>query len=255
MSTPSPQTILITGATGAIGSALTELYAAPEVSLILFGRDALKLAQLADQCRRRGASSILKTCNLTDHSHFMEQLREVCEQICPDLVIVNAGLSSTADQDGESWQAIEEVVSVNILAAMATVQVVVPFMRQQGRGQIALLSSLAAWYGLPITPAYSASKAAIKNYGEALRVNLASEGISVSVIMPGFVTSRMSRTVPGPKPFLMTADQAARKIRRGLVKDCPRISFPFPLALGCWLLAFLPPSCAGWLLKRLGYRA
>lgn len=255
MSLSQPQTVLITGATGAIGGALAELYAAPEVSLILFGRDALKLAQLADQCRRRGASTILKTCSLTDRQQFMSQLREVCEQSCPDLVIANAGFSSTADGDGEPWQAIEDVVAVNMLATMATVQVTVPFMRQQGRGQIALISSLAAWYGLPVTPAYSATKAGIKNYGEALRVSLAPAGISVSVVMPGFVSSAMSRTVPGPKPFLMTADQAARAIKMGLIKDRPRISFPFLLALGCWLLAFLPPSCSGWLVKRLGYRA
>jgi Short-chain dehydrogenases of various substrate specificities len=250
-----PKTILITGATGAIGSALAEQYATSGVTLLLFGRDELKLGQLAGRCRSLGAQVVTLVCDLADHRCFMEQLQQICEQNCPDLVIANAGVSSTADKDGESWQAIEEVVAVNMLAAMATVQMVVPFMRQQGRGQIALISSLAAWYGLPVTPAYSASKAAIKNYGEALRAGLAPEGISVSVVMPGFVSSAMSRTVPGPKPFQMSAEQAAQAISKGLVKGCSRISFPFPLNLGCWVLAVLPSALSGWLVKRLGYRA
>jgi short-subunit dehydrogenase len=146
-------------------------------------------------------------------------------------------------------------VAVNMMATMATVQVVVPFMRQQRQGQIALISSLAAWYGLPITPAYSASKAAIKNYGEALRAPLAADGIEVSVVLPGFVSSAMSRTVPGPKPFLMTADRAAQLIIKGLAKKKGRISFPFPLNLGCWLLALLPASISGWLVRKFGYHA
>ena len=255
MSRFQPRAILITGATGAIGSALAEQYAASGVTLILFGRDELKLEQLADQCRSRGASTMLKTCSLTDRPQFMLQLREACEQCGPDLVIANAGVSSTADKDGESWQAIEEVIAVNMLATMATVQVVVPFMRQQGRGQIALISSLAAWYGLPVTPAYSASKAAIKNYGEALRAPLAEDGIEVSVVLPGFVSSAMSRTVPGPKPFLMSAERAAELIVKGLARRKTRISFPFPLNLGCWLLALLPSSVSGWLVRKFGYHA
>jgi short-subunit dehydrogenase len=250
-----PKTILITGATGAIGGALAMLYAAPAVNLILFGRDTLKLEQLAEQCRSRGAGTILKICSLTDCPQFMLQLREACEQHCPDLVIANAGVSSTAGKHGESWQAIEEVVSVNLLATMATVQAVVPAMRRNGGGQIALISSLAAWYGLPVTPAYSASKAAIKNYGEALRAPLAADGIEVSVVLPGFVSSAMSRTVPGPKPFLMTADRAAQLIIKGLSKKQARISFPFPLNLGCWLLALLPASVSGWLVRKFGYHA
>ncbi|MDK9717833.1 MAG: SDR family NAD(P)-dependent oxidoreductase, partial [Trichlorobacter sp.] len=210
--TPVSCTILITGATGAIGSALALQYAAAGHCLLLGGRSAEKLEQLAESCREQGARVVTLICDLQDHRDYLEQVEQLCEQHCPDLVIANAGVSSTADASGECWQASEEVVCVNLLATLTTVQAVVPTMRRNGGGQIALISSLAAWYGLPVTPAYSASKAAIKNYGEALRISLASEGISVSVVMPGFVSSAMSRTVPGPKPFLMTADRAAQLI-------------------------------------------
>ena len=250
---PVTCTILITGATGAIGSALALQYAAAGHCLLLTGRNAERLEQLAGSCRERGARVVTLVCDLRDHRGCLQQLQQLSEQHCPDLVIANAGVSSTADKDGESWQAVEEVISVNLLATMATVQAVVPAMRCNGGGQIALISSLAAWYGLPVTPAYSASKAGIKIYGEALHAGLAGDGIAVSVVLPGFVSSAMSRTVPGPKPFLMSAERAAQLIIKGLARRQARISFPFPLNLGCWLLAMLPSSVAGWLVRRFGY--
>lgn len=253
MKTAGPCTILITGATGAIGSALALQYATAGRCLLLTARNAAKLDCLAGRCRDRRAQVVTVVCDLKDHHGCMEQLQQLCDTYCPDLVIANAGVSSTAASSGESWQAIEEVISVNLLGAMAVVQAVVPAMRGNGGGQIALISSLAAWYGLPVTPAYSASKAGLKNYGEALHATLAGDGIAVSVVLPGFVSSTMSRTVPGPKPFLMTAERAAELIIKGLAHRQARISFPFPLDMGCWLLALLPAPVADWLVKKFGY--
>lgn len=255
MNPAAPRGVLITGATGAIGSALADQYAAPGQTLILFGRDQQRLEQLADHCRSRGARVVSVSVDLRECRLLMDRLREVCAAERPELVIANAGVSSTADCNGETWEAIEQVVQVNLLATMATVQAVLPYMRQQGRGHIALVSSLAAWYGLPVTPSYSACKAAIKNYAEALQGSLAGQGIRVSLILPGFVESAMSRSVPGSKPFLMTADRAAKIIKHGLDRGRRRISFPFPLTFGCWLLAVLPPALSGWLVRRFGYHA
>src|SRR5690606_32616370 len=134
-------------------------------------------------------------------------------------------------------------------------QSVLPAMRRRGTGQIALLSSLAAYFGLPSTPSYSASKAAVKAYGEALRGWLAPEGIRVNVIMPGYVRSPMCDDLPGPTPFLWSPARAARVIGRGLARDKARISFPFPLSLGCWFLAVLPARLSVYILGKLGYGA
>ena len=136
------------------------------------------------------------------------------------------------DGAGESWDAVKAVIETNVLSVMAATNIILPFMRVRGKGQIAFISSLAAYVGLPITPSYCASKAAIKVYGEALRVGLSSEGIQVNVVMPGYVESEMCRQMPGPKPFLWTADKAARVIKKGLAHNQARISFPFR----CFLL-------------------
>jgi short-subunit dehydrogenase len=179
-------------------------------------------------------------------------------QRCPvDLAIINAAVTSNIGLDGagEDWNDVEAVIDVNIRAALATVEALLPGMRRRRRGQIALISSLSAYFGLPLTPSYCASKAALKAYGEALRGWLAAEGIAVNVVLPGFVETAMSQRFPGPKSFIVTPERAAQIIKRGLAHNQARISFPFPLNLGLWCLAVLPSAFSLAILKALGYGA
>lgn len=90
----------------------------------------------------------------------------------------------------------------------------------------------------------------VRVYGEALRGDLAGEGIGVSVICPGFVKSRMTAVNRFPMPFLMETDAAARVIRRGLERNAARIAFPWPMMAAVWLLALLPPSWTDGPLRR-----
>lgn len=250
--------MLITGATGGIGGALALAYAeAGTELLILQGRKAERLAELAQLCHQKGARVVTHALDVRDHDSLIAWLESVCDAHTPDLVIANAGvnINTGPNQEGESWQDVHRLLDVNIKAVFATVHGVLPAMRRRGYGQIALLSSLAAWRGLPETPSYSASKAAVKIYGEAMRDSLASHGIRFNVIMPGYVESQMCFDMPGPKPFLWPAKRAAHVIRRGLLANRARISFPFPLNLGCFLLSVIHPAVSGWILRRLGYGA
>jgi NADP-dependent 3-hydroxy acid dehydrogenase YdfG len=168
------QCVLITGATGGIGGALAQAYAAPGVTLILQGRKADRLGELAGQCESLGARVLTQVLDVRDRVALTTWLHAVSETLAPDLVIVNAGVNTNIGPDGrgEPWDEVEALIQVNVLAAMATVDAVLPAMRSRGHGQIALISSLAAWFGLPVTPSYCASKAAVKAYGEALRIRL-----------------------------------------------------------------------------------
>lgn len=252
---PSPLTVLITGATGSIGGALAEVYAEPGNTVILQGRNRERLAELEALCRSRGARVLTGIVDVRNRDKLTAWLQEICRQDLPDLVIVNAGVNTNIGPDGrgEQWEKVEQLIEVNVLAAMATVHAVLPSLRKRGTGQIALISSLAAYFGLPVTPSYSASKAALKAYGEALRGWLAPEGIRVNVIMPGYVDSQMCQDMPGPKPLLWPPDRAARVIRRGLERNRPRISFPFPLSYGTWWLSVLHPAVSERILRLLGY--
>ena len=250
-----PDHILITGATGAIGSALALEYAAPGVRLTLQGRREAVLLELAARCREKGAEVCTQVLDLRDRPALLAWVRELCQCDTPDLVISNAGLNTNtgAAGQGEPFAEVEALVEVNVLAAMALVSELVPAMRQRGSGQIVLISSLGSYYGLPMTPSYCASKAALRVYGAALRSWLHAEGIRVNVVLPGYVASPMCAAMPGPKPFLWQPDRAARHIRQRLEWDWARISFPFPLNLGVWLLSLLPACLAMPIAKLFGY--
>ncbi|ARP94062.1 SDR family NAD(P)-dependent oxidoreductase [Bordetella genomosp. 13] len=253
-----PRCVLITGATGGIGGALAQEYArAGTAVLILQGRDSQRLQTLADQCGATGSRVITATLDVRDHEALMQWLVEMSREYAPDLVVANAGvnINTGPGHEGERWEDLHRLLDVNVKAVMATMHASLPAMRARRNGQIALISSLAAWRGLPETPSYSASKAAVKAYGEAMRDALAGEGVRISVVMPGYVESRMCAEMPGPKPLLWTAPRAARAIRIGLRANRARISFPFPLNLGCFLLAGIHPAVSGWILARIGYRS
>lgn len=250
-----PRCILLTGASGALGSALAAEYAAPGITLILHGRDAVRLEAAAEACRARGARVLTRDGDLREVAALRTWLAELSITESIDLFIANAGMSTSIGGDGagERWETSEALLDTNIKGTIAAIDAVIPAMRHRRSGQVAVMSSLAAYYGLPITPSYCASKAALKAYGEALRGWLLPEGIQVSVIMPGYVDSPMSRALPGPKPLMWTAQRAARRIRRGLSAGRPRISFPAPLSWGCWWLSVMHPRLATSLLRLLHY--
>lgn len=250
------QRILITGATGAIGGALAQAYAAPGVELHLHGRNGAQLAAQAAACTALGARVLTHQQDVRDFAALQAWAARLGADAPLDLVILNAGMNTNIGPDGagEPWHEAEALIDTNLKACMALVHGVLPAMRRAGRGQIALVSSLAGYFGLPVTPAYCASKAGLKAYGEALRGWLAPEGIRVNVIMPGYVHSPMCAAMPGPKPFVWTPERAARSIRRGLARDKVRISFPFPLNWGSWWLAVLPAALSLRILGWLGYR-
>ena len=251
----APGSILITGATGAIGSALALAYAAPGLTLTLQGRNRERLETLARDCGQRGAAVRSMRVDLADQHQLQDWVERLQAETPPDLAIVNAGVTShTGDPAGaEQWPAVKAVLDVNLTAAVALTEALLPGMRRRGSGQIALISSLSAYFGLPLTPSYCASKAGLKAYGEALRGWLAPQGVAVNVVLPGFVASAMSERFPGPKPFTLTPQRAAVAIRGGLARNKARIAFPAPLSWGMWWLAVLPPDVALWLLRRLGY--
>ena len=246
-----PASLLITGASSGIGEALARSYAGPGIHLALGGRDEGRLAAVAEACRAHGAEVAIASTDVADRQAMADWIAAIDSARPLDLVIANAGVSAGTGDGEESEAQARRIFAINLDGVVNTVLPAVGFMRSRRRGQVAIMSSLAGFRGFPGAPAYCASKAAARVWGESLRGHLAPSGISVSVVCPGFVKSRMTAVNPFPMPFLMETEDAARIIRRGLARGRARIAFPWPLAAAIWLLNALPPALTDGAMRRL----
>lgn len=248
---PQPASILITGASSGLGEALALTYAAPGLSLALNGRDDVRLAAVADACRAKGANVQCKVLDITEAAPLAAWIAEVDKLAPLDLVIANAGISAGTGGIGESDEQTRRILRINVDGVANTVLPAVACMRPRRRGQIAIMASLAAFRGFPSAPAYCASKAAVRVWGESLRGYLQPAGIQVSVICPGYVKTRMTAVNDFPMPLLMEAEKAAGIIQRGLAANKARIAFPWRLYALIRLITALPSGLTDPLLRRL----
>lgn len=250
----TPKSIVITGASSGIGQALALELAAPGVALGLVGRQEAKLSEVAMLCRAKGARVETGQIDVTDAIGLSLWFKRFDEIHPIDWVLANAGVTGSIASDRALEPLIEAngLLAVNLNGVLNTVYAVLPLLRERKYGQIGLMSSLAAWRGMALTPAYSASKAGVKAYGEALRDLLAPEGIGVSVICPGFVDTPMSDRFPRHRPGMISAELAATKIVAGMRANKAYVAFPTSLILGLRLLNLLPFDVGSIFLRLMG---
>jgi short-subunit dehydrogenase len=251
MPTDTPAHILITGASSGIGAALAVAYARPGAHLSLGGRNQDRLAAGAAQVAARGATSTVAAIDVRDSAGVAAWILHADERAPLDLVIANAGLYGGTHGGPETPEQTRAIFAVNLDGVLNVVLPTVPRMTARGRGQIAIISSLAGYRGMPGAPAYSGSKAAVRAWGEGLRGDLLPQGVKLNVVMPGFIKSPMTDANRFPMPFLMSAEKAAAIIQRGLTADRARIAFPFPTAFVAWLMGALSPAIVDPLLRML----
>lgn len=246
----SPNSILITGATSGIGAALAREYAAPGTSLALTGRDPERLAAISADCRELGAEVLARPLDVQDRSGLAAWIDEADEARPIDLAIANAGISGGTARSKEESAAAREIFAVNLDGVVNSVLPLIPKLQKRKRGQIALMSSVAGFRGLATSPAYCASKAAVKVWGEGLRCQLWDDGIAVSVICPGWVKSGMTDVNQFTMPWIMPAEKAAKIIRRGLAANRGRICFPWQMHFLVWLSCVLPVAWTDGSIRR-----
>jgi len=244
-----PSHVLITGASSGIGAALARNYATRGIRLSLGGRDLQRLQGVAAECRARGATVTTAALDVTDRAGMRAWVHAEDDAAPLDLVIANGGMVAGTRASEETEERAREVLAVNLDGVLNTACPAIKRMRPRRRGQVALMSSLAGYRGFPDAPAYSASKTAVRALAEAWRGALRAEGIQVSAICPGFVTTPMTAGNDFRMPFLMNAERAAEIVVRGLARDRGRISFPWPMTLGVWFISALPARWSDRLLR------
>lgn len=252
------KTILITGGSSGIGAALARYYAARgQCRLILMGRNQSALDALSASLGRDDVHVVTAGIDITDAVAIRTFVLSMDDQYRLDLVIANAGVSGGTSGFGwptDMQQVVEQadkIFAVNMQGVLNVMHAVLPRMVARNSGQIALMSSLAGFMPLAGAPAYSASKAFVRFYGESLCAALSKTNVRMSVICPGFIKTPMTKSNPFPMPFLMDVDQAAVKIARGIDAGKARIAFPWPMFLSCWFVGLLPAWFVTGLSSRL----
>ncbi len=231
--------VVITGASSGIGAALARYHAARGATLALISRRERALRELAGVLP---SLTFTYPLDVTDAEALRQAARDFIDHAgVPDLVIANAGISvGTLTQEASDLPVFERIMAVNVLGLVNTFGPFIAPMRQAGGGTLAGIASVAGIRGLPGSGAYSASKAAAIAYLEALRGELRGSGIRVATVLPGYVETPMTEHNPYPMPFMLPADEAARRIARVIDAGKSYAVVPWQMAIVAKLLRLLP---------------
>ncbi len=233
--------VLLTGASSGIGHALALELGRYGASLGLLARRDEALTGLAGEVERAGGKALALKADVRDAEEMRKAAGRVLEEWGRvDVLVANAGRSTTTGATALDAAEAGDVITVNVVGVVNSVAAVLPSMLERKQGHLVAISSLAAYRGLPKSAAYSASKAAFSTFFESLRVDLAASGVDVTIIHPGFIRTPLTANRKKKLPFLLEVDDAARRIRRALERRPRTYAFPWQLATVVRLLRHVP---------------
>lgn len=250
------KTVWITGASSGIGGALAKAFAAAGATLVLSARRADELERVKAQCeegRPDGPGHLVLPLDVTDHDAMpaaLEAVKGHCGRI--DLLINNAGIGQRSLCIDTGMDVYRRLMDVDVLGQIALTRTVLPFMLEQGNGQIAVTASVAGKVGVPYRTGYCAAKFAMVGFCDSLRAEVAHRGITVHTIVAGYIQSNISvHALQGDGSEMgyvdkviaggMNTDDAAAVIMKGLARRKPEI----PVGKGfemhaLWIKRFFP---------------
>ena len=183
-------TLIITGGSSGIGKATASLFAERGWRVFELSRHGGDESKVESRKSKDTGEIIHVTCDVCDETSCREAVEEVLKQTDHiDVVISNAGFGISGPIEFTEIRAAEHQMDVNFMGAVRFTQAILPQLRKQGFGRIIYTSSVAAQLPVPYQAFYSASKAAINALALALANEVRDFGISVSVIMPGDVST------------------------------------------------------------------
>ncbi len=245
------QTILITGASSGLGYELALQYSKPHIRLILVGRNVDQLRKIANLCSLRGAETYLLALDIREKKALNEHLTNFCKEYGIDIVIACAGVSAGTLQGPENPSQVETIFDTNINGVLNTIMPIIPHMITRKKGNIVIISSMAGLVGLASAPSYSASKACVRVFGEALRGYLKQYSIHTTVIIPGYIKTPMTDVNNFPMPFMISAEKASQKIIKGISNNKGLIAFPVTIYLLLKFLNCLPNQLIDYINSKL----
>jgi NAD(P)-dependent dehydrogenase (short-subunit alcohol dehydrogenase family) len=247
----SRRVAFITGASSGLGAGLAQRLACEGYDVGLAARREQPLEEIAATIRAGGGEALALPCDVTDREAVRAAIERCRDELGPlDLLICNAGISEMTEVETFDATDVERVMAVNFFGAVFAIDAVLHSMRQRGAGHLVGVGSLAGYRGLPRTAAYSASKGALHNLFESLRVDLRGSGVDVTFITPGYVATPMTEVNEHPMPFLVGADDAVERMTRAILLKRRLLAFPRPLSTLVRVGQLFPAGFYDWLASR-----
>jgi NAD(P)-dependent dehydrogenase (short-subunit alcohol dehydrogenase family) len=214
------KTAWITGASTGIGREMALQLAARGVKVAVSARSAEKLASL-------GPSFMVVPLDVTDAAACQTAVDTIEAELGPiDLAVLGAGTYTPVAIDKLDPGQFAHMMDTNYMGVVNCLAALAPRMMARGQGHLSWIASVAGYIGLPKAAAYGPTKAALINLGECLYPEMKLKGVRVSVINPGFVETPLTAQNDFEMPFLMKADEAARRSIEGLEAGRFEIAYP-----------------------------
>lgn len=230
--------IWIIGASSGIGHALAHTLSSKGAHLILSARNADKLHDLNTNL---GGHHAVRPLDVSDHSALTAVMDDIPDKIPQlDSVIFLAAIYTPHSTKNKDIDFIHKMLDVNIGGAFNVVDITAPYFKDRKYGQIVLCGSVAGYRGLPAGQPYCATKAAIINLAESLKIECEPHNIDVKVINPGFVKTPLTDKNNFPMPMIISAEDAAQAIAKDLTSRRFEIHFPRKFTFIMKLLRLLP---------------
>jgi short-subunit dehydrogenase len=234
-----PGSVVITGASSGIGLALARHYLKRGATIAALARRGDLLQALSAEFPGQVFCYALDVRDSSAIQHAANDF--IARAGVPDIVIANAGISAgNLTEYAQDIDAFQQVMDINVLGIVKTFQPFVAAMRAARHGTLVGIASVAGFRGLPGASAYSASKAAAISFLESLRVELHGSGVKVVTICPGYIETEMTANNPYPMPFILDADEAAKRIARAIDRQRTFTVIPWQMALIGRLLDWVP---------------
>ncbi len=248
---PSDGIAWITGASSGLGYHVARILAASGWTVAATARSADDLQELARECASLPGQVISMPGDVTDQP----AMTDMAEKLVADhggiaLLILNAGVYLPLKVDDLELADFDKTFAVNLNGVTNCLIPCINHMRAAGRGQIAIVSSVAGYGGLPTSAAYGATKAGLTNMAESLKFDLDLLNIHIQIVHPGFIDTPATQSNPFPMPFLMEVEDAAQRLVSGLGSGSFEITFPKRFTYGLKLINLLPYPIYFWLVKR-----
>jgi len=228
--------IFITGGTTGIGLELAKVYLKEGHRVGICGRH---LNKFPSEIRNKYQKLFCYEVDVTNREELKKAVHDFAGSDL-DIMIANAGRSVGPKTKTPSYMAALDVMNINIFGVLNAFDIALELMLPKQKGHLVATASVAGMVGLPGASSYSASKAAVLKLCESYSIDLKSQGIFVTALAPGFIDTPLTQKNNHKMPFLMTADKAARLIKRAIEKKKVLYIFPLRMKLLMSLLEKMP---------------